>query len=224
MNRAMFLSELEGYLMDIPKEEREEALAFYTSYFAEAGETGIGKEFEVIKKLGSPRQVADTIKEDMASGGFKEYTEKGVEAPIWQDNQDEIIVPLSELVTVDRTDKKDNSKMILLIILAIFAFPMIMSVFGGIVGITFGGFGLVIGLIGAVIGFAASGIGVLVGGVVLLGVNTATGLLQIGMGLGMIVLGIIGVVLGIKLCIYLVKLIIKIFQSIYSRVFNKKVV
>jgi len=206
MNRTMFLSELEGYLMDIPKEEREEALAFYTSYFAEAGETGIGKEFEVIKKLGSPKQVADTIKADLGSGGFKEYTERGVETPTWQDDQedqDEIIVPLSELVTVEPPETKDNSRIILWIILGIFAFPIIMSVFGGIIGITFG---------------------VFFNGIMLLGTDTATGLVQTGLGLGMIIFGFIGMALAVQLVIFLIKQLIKLFQYIYSRIFERKVV
>ena len=227
MNRGMFLSELESYLMDIPKEEREEALAFYTSYFAEAGETGIGKEFEVIKKLGSPKQVADTIKADLGSGGYKEYTERGVETPTWQDDQedpDELVVPLSELATVEPPETKDNSKIILWIILGIFALPMIMSVTGGIIGITFGGFGLIMGLFGVVIGFAASGIGVFFNGIMLLGTDTATGLVQTGLGLGMIVLGFIGVVLAAQLVIFLIKQLIRLFQYIYSRIFDRKVV
>jgi uncharacterized membrane protein len=160
MNRAIFLSELEGYLMDIPKEEREEALAFYTSYFAEAGETGIGKEFEVIKDLGSPKRVADMIKGDLADGGLnEEFTEKGVEIPTVNE---ELIVPADELMTVEGPKPRNKAKVILIIIGLVFAFPIIMSVFGGIIGITFGGFGFLIGLVGFVIGFMGSGVGVFV--------------------------------------------------------------
>jgi uncharacterized membrane protein len=223
MNRAMFLSELEGYLMDIPKEEREEALAFYTNYFAEAGETGIGKEFQVIKELGSPKQVANMIKGDLDSGGFKEYTEKGVETPYEYDEvEGEVIVPLNEIATVEKPESKDNSKTILIIILAVFAFPLIMSVFGGVIGITFGGFGLLIGLIGGVIGFTASGVGVFFSGIVSLVTSPATGLVNMGIGLGMVVLGIVGTVLAIKLLLYVIKLLISLAQYIYNKIFDKK--
>ena len=241
MNRAMFLKELEGHLMDIPKEEREEALAFYTNYFAEAGETGIGKEFEVIKDLGSPKQVADMIKGDLASGGLKEeFTDRGVEIPTVKD---ELVVPADELVVVDDSGARDNSKMILLIIAAVFAFPIIisvvMSVVGAVIGITFGGLGLIFGGIfggfglvggglfglgGWVIAFVGSGAGVFVDGISRLGTDLPTGMFYTGIGLGMMVLGVVGIVLIIQLVSFIIKSIVHLVQRIFSRNSEGKVV
>ena len=240
MNRAIFLKELESHLMDIPKEEREEALAFYTSYFAEAGETGIGKEFEVIKDLGSPKQVADMIKGDLASGGLREeFTDRGVEIP---GVKDELVVPADELVVVD-SGTKDHSKIILIIIAAVLLGPIIIStvvgIIGAVVGITLGGIGLIFGGIfgglgllsgglfgpGAlVIGFIGSGARIFVDGITRLGTDLPTGMFYTGIGLGMMVLGVIGIVLVIKLVSFIIRSIVNLVQGIFTRNSDGKVV
>jgi len=70
VKREEFLKELENLLADIPAEEREEALNYYSSYFEDAG---ISKESEVIKELGSPKQVAKVIEADLKAGSI-DYT------------------------------------------------------------------------------------------------------------------------------------------------------
>jgi hypothetical protein len=79
MTKLEFIKELESLLSDIPLEEREEALRYYSGYFEDAGEE---HEEEVIKELGSPKRVASIIKEDLISNapdresrGY--FTEKG---------------------------------------------------------------------------------------------------------------------------------------------------
>ncbi len=77
MNRVEFLKELEELLQDLEAEERMEALAFYNSYFEEAGELN---EPIILRELGSPEKVAKSIKIDL--GTIKEeksgeYTERG---------------------------------------------------------------------------------------------------------------------------------------------------
>lgn len=61
MRRTDFLNELERLLSDLPEEERREALQYYEDYFADAGEE---KEEEVIRELGSPQKVAESIRAD----------------------------------------------------------------------------------------------------------------------------------------------------------------
>ena len=63
MNREQFLNRLEILLQDISEEERVEALAFYRSYFEDAGEN---KEEDIIRELESPEKVAQSIKADLA--------------------------------------------------------------------------------------------------------------------------------------------------------------
>ena len=62
MSRKEFMARLEKLLMDIPTEERVEAMAFYHSYFEDAGEEN---EERVIRELESPEKVAASIKAEM---------------------------------------------------------------------------------------------------------------------------------------------------------------
>lgn len=76
MNRKEFMEQLEQLLMDIPQEERQEALTYYNGYFEDAGEEN---EAGIIQELESPRKVARIIKADMGMDDEKEYTEAGFE-------------------------------------------------------------------------------------------------------------------------------------------------
>lgn len=80
MNKTEFLEQLERLLADISRQEREEALDFYRSYFEDAGEEN---EAQVIQELGSPGKVAAIIKADLEESREEtreehgEYTESG---------------------------------------------------------------------------------------------------------------------------------------------------
>ena len=62
MRKEEFLERLEMLLSDVSDEEREEAMAFYRSYFEDAGEYN---EARIIAELESPENVAETIKRDL---------------------------------------------------------------------------------------------------------------------------------------------------------------
>lgn len=77
MNRNEFMTKLELLLAGISREEREEALQYYTDYFEDAGAEN---ETEVIRELGSPEKVAATIKADLkydSDAEAGEFTENG---------------------------------------------------------------------------------------------------------------------------------------------------
>lgn len=82
MNKKEFLSRLNHLLSDLAAGEREEALAYYEEYFADAGAEN---EAEVIAALGSPEQVAKQIKDGLGKTekgmftetGYREYVESG---------------------------------------------------------------------------------------------------------------------------------------------------
>lgn len=85
MNREEYLKRLSFLLKDLPKEEIEDAIAYYEDYFEEAGEE---KEEQVIKELGSPEKIAkmirDSVQENQASS---EYTEEGYRQETYEDYQ-----------------------------------------------------------------------------------------------------------------------------------------
>lgn len=58
MKKEEFLRELEHLLSEISEEERADALAFYQSYFEDAGEEN---EASIMEELQSPQQVAESI-------------------------------------------------------------------------------------------------------------------------------------------------------------------
>jgi len=69
MDKERFLLQLERLLYDIPKEEREEALEYYRSYFEEAG---VEKEATVLEELGSVQEIASSIKEGLSEGALQQ--------------------------------------------------------------------------------------------------------------------------------------------------------
>lgn len=58
MSKQEFLYRLETLLMDLPKNERDDALDYYEQYFEAAGPE---REAEVIRELGSPEKVSEMI-------------------------------------------------------------------------------------------------------------------------------------------------------------------
>lgn len=75
MNRAEFMRRLTALLQDVPPAEREEALTYYNEYFDDAGEEN---EAGVIAALGSPEELARSIKAGLSDGGSAgEFTESG---------------------------------------------------------------------------------------------------------------------------------------------------
>lgn len=75
MNRAEFMRRLTELLGDVPPTEREEAIQYYNDYFDDAGAEN---ENGVIASLGTPEELARTIKAGLNDGGSGgEFTESG---------------------------------------------------------------------------------------------------------------------------------------------------
>ncbi|MCM1123747.1 MAG: DUF1700 domain-containing protein [Eubacterium sp.] len=88
MNRAEFMRRLTGLLGDVPPTEREEAIQYYNDYFDDAGAEN---ESSVIASLGSPEELARSIKAGLNDGGGSgEFTETGFSG-YTQAHKDEMI-------------------------------------------------------------------------------------------------------------------------------------
>lgn len=75
MDRAEFMSRLTASLSDVQPTEREEAIQYYNDYFDDAGEEN---EQGVLASLGSPEELAKSIKAGLLDGGSAgEFTESG---------------------------------------------------------------------------------------------------------------------------------------------------
>ena len=90
MRKEEFFDKLEYLLQDIPDQDREDALAYYRDYLAEAGS---GNEEAAIEDFGSPERVAAIIRADLAGnlndgGSFTDrgyrMNGSGIPATRWQ--------------------------------------------------------------------------------------------------------------------------------------------
>ncbi len=165
MSKREFMEELEVLLEELPKDEKEEAIRYYDSYFAEAGEEN---EQTVLNELGSAGRVAAQILRDFrAEKGTGFYTERG-----YQEQEEEKEMPGEyRQATSDGSGVHVTKKglsgigLVAVILLVVLTFPIWVSVlataFGLLVGLIFGGGGILIG-------FGIGGIACLFGGIVTL--------------------------------------------------------
>ena len=227
MNKKQYLDELSFLLLDIPDEEREDALSFYENYFDEAG---IENELKVIKELGEPSKIAAIIK-DSIKGHFEENIEAGDDG---FDNKNyhkhhEIVknekkVGLFENLKIkfDELSKADKGLIIALIILS--SLPISGLLFGTLevslslliipLTIVFGAWIITIALF-------IVGIGLIVGGVLGFFSTPALGLIMVGAGCVVLAFANIAEKLARWIFKDLIPKIIDIISSFFNRLFSK---
>lgn len=205
MNRTEFMRQLQSLLNDISESEREEALAYYNSYFDDAGEEN---ESKVIQELGSPGKLAAIIKSDLEGGAedYAEYTERGYQDCRTEESNSPQVYGSESQTQGNRQSRaergyrprpKYNSKgnIILLVIILVFASPLIIGIGGTLIGAAAS---IILGIISIVATLAIGAFAALLAGVVLVGVgiyqcfaNPALGLLSIAIGLFSVTAGLI---------------------------------
>lgn len=237
MDRAQFMKQLERLLSDISEAEKQEALAYYNSYFDEAG---LENEASVIRELGSPGKVAAIIKADLDESNeeYAQYTENGYED--LRENKASYMPEIHQrdgehAGKTDRThrgyrpkEKGSNSRFILLLIALVFLSPFIITAASGVFSIL-----LVVILfpflaifVSGVVAFTfivaacaciSVGIGTLI-------TNTAVGLLVMGIGCLLFASGILFCILtgwlGSTIFPWILRKVTDFFQKIVYR--NKK--
>ena len=225
MSRMEFMNQLKNLLWDIPEGEREEALNYYEDYFDDAG---VENEAQVISALGSPEKVAEIIKEGLkedakAQGEFSEngYTGYG--------NQ-----PKDEVIFYEQPHKKFSDRikgigtggMIIILILAIFALPILGPLGIGLISVVFGilAAAAVILSILAIVGIAliVAGAGVFFGAMASFGVTPAVGFMLLGLSMLLIGVGILITILGIKVMTKVIPPVIRWFVKILRKPFESK--
>lgn len=202
MNRKEFMNRLEQLLQGIPEEDRKDALRYYEDYFEDAGPEW---EQDVIRKLGSPEDVAQSIWEDVqqaqwnqnqgdysyssekADNSYESNTSgqynynKGTSDYNCGTNEGRYDYNNQNTGTDYTNQEKKEYNWVLIIALIVTApitIPIIFSILG-----TF--FGFFMGMIGVIIGMVAGAIGLLIGAFSLLAVGvTGLGLLCLGLAFG----------------------------------------
>lgn len=190
MNRSEFMKQLERLLQDVPAEDREEALEYYESYFADAGPE---RESAVIQELGSPGRVAAEIKaglkNDRESGQF---TDRGYEDERFTDRD----LPNGRRKgRFSKNDKEKGKNLLLMVLLLIVTFPIWSTVLGAVCSLFLGVFGAMIAVVMAAFVVAlvmvVLCVACLVLGVTYLGTSMGIGICVIGAGLMSLALGIV---------------------------------
>lgn len=148
MTKEQFLFQLEQKLLDIPEDERAEAMEYYRDYFNDAGPEN---EEQVIAELGSPDKVAASIKEGLRAGREDAGT-------IGQPPQTRGAAQSYSEASKNRKQTDSRSKWILIILVAIFTFPFWIGVVGAIFGVLVAVVATIFGLLVAAVALAAVGI------------------------------------------------------------------
>lgn len=202
MNRVEFMKQLEQLLLDIPESDRVDAIAYYNDYFEEAGPEN---EANVLRELGSPERVASIIKADLNTLGNEkaEYTEQG-----YFDGRNGV-----NTNTPAVRKRKWNLPLPLVIVLLVFASPVLVGIGGGLLGGVLGLFGGLLGIIVGGFGMLIGGIASFIVGIIRLAVAPIKGVVLIGTGSLAIAIGILFVLLFV-LCAF------KWFPKLFGKLIN----
>lgn len=217
MSRAEFMTELRMLLADVTETEREEAINYYEDYFDDAG---VENEASVLESLGTPEKVAATIKAGLndETGENAEYSESGYSSFAYEKNE-----------VANMPAKKwslKNGLWIIILILCIFALPIMGPVCIAILGAMFG-----VLCAAAVLLFAVcvSGIAIIVAGVFLLIAGFMellaapfTAILLFGIGLILLGIGVAVAALGIWILKKAIPPLVRGFVNLCRRPFERK--
>ncbi len=235
MSKETFLIQLEQLLYDIPREEREEAVKYYRSYFEEAG---ADREADVLEELGSPQRIAAGIKEGL--GGSKDFSNDFTKNS--SINRSEYIKnPLQDMdldtgrdtdqdIGRDRNQKERKgilsgmdrrTRWIFLIIIAVFTLPVWNGIACGILGVVGAAVAVVVALgIFAVSGVAGGLVCAVIGVVKLCMASLVEGLVVLGIGMLLIAGGGISIILFMLVCFKFLPWAVNQAASLCRRIWN----
>ncbi|MDE7434381.1 MAG: DUF1700 domain-containing protein [Lachnospiraceae bacterium] len=215
MNKQEFMARLESLLDGIPEEEKREALAFYTSYFEDAG---IENEESILKELESPEQVAETIRANLGEPPKEEQTSaaEGVGTADgahhftadWENPGNDMGSGAGNAAYYGGNGQTgnpgvsdrgvDSSRMILIVLLVVLTSPIWIGVLGGVFGVVCGIF---FGTLGVMLGCLISGPALFGIGISLCtGGLFAAGIVTVGVGLLLLAMGLLTLLLFVLIC------------------------
>ena len=194
MSRKAFMARLDELLADITEAEKDEALSYYEEYFEDAGPEN---EEEVIQSLGSPEKVAATIKAGLGESAAEdgEFSETGY-TNAYYDVKDEV-------ATINKRKGLGGlgtGGWIIILILCLFALPILGPILLGIVGTIFG---ILVAIAAVIFAVLVTGIALVVAAVAMVAAGFATlfatplvGVALIGAALLVAGIGILIAILG----------------------------
>lgn len=153
MNKEEFLTRLEDMLQDIAISEREEVLQYYRDYFEDAGNEN---EQSVIQALGDPAAIAANIKRDLQGdetvrGKFSAHAVVEYGSPTTGDSNP-YYDNLKTNTDWNRGDTEQSVRekkempgwaIVLLVILLVFASPVLLGLMGALFGVMVSWFAII---------------------------------------------------------------------------------
>lgn len=220
MNKVEYMRELERLLLNIPINERKEALSYYEEYFDDAG---VENEQQVIEELGSPSSVAMNIKEGLrGSIGYQNMGTNYQNSGFQHIETQNVYTGVSE----QKSDKLPTWAIVLIVISCILLSPLLIGAAGTLIGAIFS---VITGIIGLIVGLAAAGIGLVVAafalvaaGISLILTNGFAALLLIGLGLLLAAIGLLLILATVWLCGWALPTFIKWIIKLCKMPFEKK--
>lgn len=190
MNKKKFLEVLQQKLRHLPKEDREDAIAYYEEYFAEMN---LSEEEDVTEKIGRPEDIAREILGNCAEKQLDEQKEKG--------------------------GIKNSAKLIWIILLGICASPIAIPMAGALIILLLSCLLVVASIVLSIgcTGAALAVTGVFCIPCLIWAVGFAQKFVCFGMGLICIGLGILLLIATIKVAEWLVHGIAYLFQKAFYR-------
>lgn len=194
MNKEKFLNELETLLTGISEEEKSDALAFYRSYFEDAGEEN---EASIIAELESPSKVAESIRKNLGldknGGYYNTFANRDAE---YYRNVNNTMQNINGQKKESKTGNWTGLTVAILVITSPIWLALLMAVAAVLLALVATLFGIAVGVIaimGALVltGFVLLGVGI---GMLFSG-GAAVGVALIGAGLLVLAMGLLAVVL-----------------------------
>lgn len=227
MSRWEYIRRLEELLADIPPAEREEALQYYNDYINDSGKEN---EVEVMASLGTPEQVAATIKEGLQGSGG-EFTEKGFRGAAERDAN--AITKYHQPEASPETEKAVPPKkglsggvIALIVIGCILASPLLVGIITTIFGIVMSCltviFSLLIAFGAAAVALLATAAVLLVLGIIRLFYIPLVGMALIAAALIIGGIGLLFLILTLLIAGKLIPAVIKGIASLFRLIFNRK--
>ena len=224
MTREEYFICLESYLKNLSYEEFKEAIKYYEDYFDEAGPEN---EQDVIEKLGSPKQLAETI---LSSEGVEINSGRmgQIDEDVTQNTELAKVTPVESYENQNNQERTDYAeyenaeeevstesrvlRIVVAVIIIVVGFPIIIgaisTAFGIAIGLGFGGLGLVI-----------AGIAGFVGGILLAFTTGAgMGIMIIGITLVLLAIGLLMLFAIYAICRYFVPLCVRGIKKVWKYV------
>lgn len=212
MNKEEYLKKLETLLADVDNAEKAEALQYYTDYFEDSEKD----EAEVMKELGTPQEVAHSIREEMAEKEIVESQKETYERFDSNGNpkDEQGFTKANGNASYEKTsygDSRQNNnennttRFIIIVLLVAFlgvpvGIPLISGIFGVLIGVYATLLALVLASTICTVVFGCCAILCIVFGIARLFVSPLVGVIMLGIAITLIGLCFLSLLAAWKLC------------------------